>query len=326
MSQHHWPTGLQDTFICNLSTIALRFTIGDDSGSMGTKDGMLVVGDRDSQYKSFEKCTRWAELVNTLQFHSKLARAAAAPTEFRLLNLTSHDPLLVGAVTDGKADLERHNTLISLLDSSPNGRTPLCGHIRQVTDAIRVVEYDLRRAGKKVLLTIATDGEATDGDLAQAMRPLTNLPVVVLIRFCTSEQGVLNYWNKIDQDLELHLDVVDDLLGEAKEVHRYNPWLTYGEPLQRLREFGCSVKEIDLLDERKLTLEEVRKVCSLIFGGSVENYPHPEVNWDAFLKTVEEENYKAGMVWSPMTKQSVKWVNTHMLTHVYKNSGCCVVC
>jgi hypothetical protein len=133
-----------------------------------------------------------------------------------------------------------------------------------VTASILVVEADLRRQGRKALVVIATDGEATNGNLAVAMRPLKNLPVAVLIRFCTSDEGVLRYWNKIDQELELHLDVLDDLLGEAKEVHRYNPWLTYGEPLQRLREFGCSAKELDLLDERKLTLEEVRKVCSLM--------------------------------------------------------------
>eukprot|EP01034_Spumella_vulgaris_P015571 gene15571-19896_t len=69
---------------------------------------------------------------------------------------------------------------------------------------------------QKALVVIATDGEASDGEVAEAMRPLKDLPV----------------W--------------------AKEIHAYNPWLTYGEPLQRLREFGCSVKELDLLDERRL--------------------------------------------------------------------------
>ncbi len=40
--------------------------------------------------------------------------------------------------------------------------------------------------------------------------------------------------------------------------------MTYGEPLQRLREFGLSVKELDLMDERPLSLEELRKVCVLM--------------------------------------------------------------
>ncbi len=37
-----------------------------------------------------------------------------------------------------------------------------------------------------------------------------------------------------------------------------------GEPLHRLREFGCSVKELDLLDETKLSLDQIRKMCSIM--------------------------------------------------------------
>ena len=40
-----------------------------------------------------------------------------------------------------------------------------------------------------------------------------------------------------------------------------NPWLTYGEPLHRLREFGIPVKDVDLMDESKLSLAQIRKVC-----------------------------------------------------------------
>jgi hypothetical protein len=43
-----------------------------------------------------------------------------------------------------------------------------------------------------------------------------------------------------------------------------NPWLTYGEPLQRLREFGCHVKELDQLDEAKLTKEQFLRVCQVM--------------------------------------------------------------
>jgi len=30
----------------------------------------------------------------------------------------------------------------------------------------------------------------------------------------------------------------------VRQVHKVNRWLTYGEPLQRLREFGVTMKEV----------------------------------------------------------------------------------
>jgi hypothetical protein len=60
------------------------------------------------------------------------------------------------------------------------------------------------------------------------------------------------------------MDVIDDLVGEAKEVYRCNPWLNYCEPFQRLREFGLSLKELDVLDEKKLSADMMRAVCGIL--------------------------------------------------------------
>lgn len=151
---------------------------------------------------------------------------------------------------------------MAVLEGSPNGGTPLCRHIREVTATIQNMEPQLRAANQKACVIIATDGESSDGDVAQALRPLKDLPVWVVVRLCTDEDKIVNYWNNIDTQLELEMDVLDDLTGEAGEVYESNPWLTYAEPLHRLREFGISVKEIDLLDETKLPLEQVRFLCS----------------------------------------------------------------
>lgn len=69
------------------------------------------------------------------------------------------------------------------------------------------------------------------------------------------------YCNKVDNDLELEMDVLDDLHAEAEEIYEVNPWLTYGEPLHRLREWGVNVKEIDLLDETLLSADQMKLVC-----------------------------------------------------------------
>ena len=66
---------------------------------------------------------------------------------------------------------------------------------------------------KSLPSVIATDGESTDGDLADAMKPLEDLPVWVVIRLCTDEDSVVEYWNNIDSQLELDMDVLDDLNG-----------------------------------------------------------------------------------------------------------------
>ena len=206
------------------------------------------------------KCSRWVELTEALKFHVNFARQASAPTEFRLLN--GAPPIRIG-MTDGE-EMTRLSTLNAMLDGSPSGGTPLCRHIREVVAAIRAAEQELRANGQKACLIIATDGESSDGNVAEAMTPLKDLPVWVVVRLCTDEERIVNYWNSIDEQLELSMDVLDDLSGEAQEVHEKNPWLIYGEPLQRLREFGISIKEVDLLDEKPLSPDEVRRIACVM--------------------------------------------------------------
>jgi hypothetical protein len=53
------------------------------------------------------------------------------------------------------------------------------------------------------------------------MRPLQQLPVWVVIRLCTNEDRMVEYWNNIDSAIELNMDVIDDPLGEATEIYRW---------------------------------------------------------------------------------------------------------
>lgn len=126
------------------------------------------------------------------------------------------------------------------------------------------MEQQVRAAGHKVVVIIASDGESSDGNIVQALKPLEHLPVQVVIRLCTDQDNVVNYWNNIDSQLEADIDVLDDITGEAEEVYEHNKWLTYGEPLHRLREFGIELKEFDLLDEAKLSFEQMRVVCAVM--------------------------------------------------------------
>lgn len=204
--------------------------------------------------------TRWAELVETIRFHANLTDASKALTEFRLLNYSS--PITLGAGNDSPSAL---NTLMSALKEPPNGLTPLCRHVRDIVGKISSMEPSLRASGKKVKLIIATDGEASDGNLAEAMRPLRYLPVWIVVRLCTNNEAVSNYWANIDAELELNMDVVQNITAESAEIHVFNPWLNYSEPLHRLREGGLSQKEVDFLDEAKLSGEQILAVVILMY-------------------------------------------------------------
>ena len=138
---------------------------------------------------------------------------------------------------------------------------------------------------------LATDGLPTDErghggpaiqqQFVEALRGLEGLPLWVVIRLCTDESEVTKFYNSLDGQLELSLEVLDDFLEESKEVHEHNPWLSYALPLHRLREMGYHDRVFDLLDERRLTTEELREFCSalLIDGGTSAGLPDPSADW-----------------------------------------------
>jgi hypothetical protein len=256
-----FPAGLQETFIRNLSKVPIRFFICDNSKTMSTPDGHRLTGAQGHQ--QFTDCTRWQELATALTFHATVAYAAGVPTQFRLLN--GSPPIMIGDKSD--PDGENFRNFLTLLQKEPSGEAPLCHHIREVTAQIQGMANDLNAKNQKAVVVVATDGESADGlnrDIAMALKPLESLPVFVVIRLCTDSDEILNYWADLDNDLDVDMDVLDDLEGEAKEIMRVNPWLTYGEPLHRIREFGIPIKELDLLDESALDMDQILFFCSLL--------------------------------------------------------------
>ena len=259
LSQHLWPLGLQNVLIASLAQTPVRFFIVDDSGSMNLDDGQRVI--RGPHGARLVKCSRWHELTEAMKFHCELAHVASAPTEFRLLNGAA--PLKIGASAfDDATNIGRLTAIFN--GSGPDGQTPLCRHVTEVCQQLQHLAPLLSAGGKKATVVIATDGEASDGDISIAMRPLHLLPCQVTIRLCTNDDNVTSYWENVDKNLELRLDIIDDLVGEAKEVTQYNGWLTYAEPLQRVREFGVHIKEFDLIDEKKLSADNMRNFLAIL--------------------------------------------------------------
>jgi hypothetical protein len=84
LNHNGWPIGMQTALLRCISKVPIRFFIIDDSGSMVTNDGHMMTGV--GSKTRFVKCARWNELTQAMKFHVGLAKAAQAPSEFRLLN------------------------------------------------------------------------------------------------------------------------------------------------------------------------------------------------------------------------------------------------
>ncbi len=125
-------------------------------------------------YLRVATCTRWVELVTTIKFIALLSMKMQIPSEFRLLN--GADPVMIGLHHED--DVDGYAFLEEVLGEDPAGSTPLCQQINAVVAAIQSMERELREYGQKATVVIATDGEATDGDVAEAMRPLQNVSLL----------------------------------------------------------------------------------------------------------------------------------------------------
>jgi hypothetical protein len=280
-----------------MQNFPLRIWVIDNSGSMQATDGHRFVETSKKGEVKVVKCSRWNELRDCVIYHAQMAAALGAPTVFRMLNDPACGPnsqqFSIGEDSlDERVLQEEVDRAIAIMKSTqPGGVTPLIQHIEDIRQSVMELEPMLREDGCRVAIVLATDGLPTDDrghggpviqqQFVEALRGLEGLPVWVVIRLCTDEDEVAKFYNGLDGQLELSLEVLDDFLEESKEVHEHNPWLSYALPLHRLREMGYHDRVFDLLDERRLTTEELREFCSalLIDGGTSAGLPDPSADW-----------------------------------------------
>ena len=111
----------------------------------------------------------------------------------------------------------------------PSGVTPLTNHVLEIEETLRRYQEELLISSKQVTVVIATDGLPTNAngdesdeiqkEFVQAIKLLLeDLPVWLVIRLCTNEPKVTEFYNQLDSQLELSLEVLDDHCNEAKQV------------------------------------------------------------------------------------------------------------
>jgi Mg-chelatase subunit ChlD len=335
-----FPRGLAKTLSETNEAFPLRIWVVDNSGSMRMSDGHKIVETSKSKDVKLVQCTRWSEIQQTVEYHAQMAHLLQAPTIFRLLNdpgrVVGPQQFSIGENGPTNIDNELTIALRTIKSVSPGGVTPLSEHIRDIRENIKALLPTLRHDGTQVVVVLATDGLPTDihgrcdnntkREFTESLRSLEGLPIWIVIRLCTDEDEVVEFYNDLDQQLELSIEVLDDFSQEAKEVCTHNPWLNYALPLHRCREMGYQNRLFDILDERRLGLDELRDFFILLFG--VEHFdgvPDPQADWKGFLKSISNIVKKEKDEWNPVTRRLGPWVDVKKLDKVYNKNACVVM-
>ena len=61
------------------------------------------------------------------------------------------------------------------------------------------------------------------------------------------------------------------------------------------------------------------------YGGSIERFPNPLVDLNAFIKSIHEENKKFGQVFCVRNKKFKHWIEEVTLRSCYKKGGGCSI-
>uniref|UniRef100_A0A7S2LTA3 VWFA domain-containing protein n=1 Tax=Leptocylindrus danicus TaxID=163516 RepID=A0A7S2LTA3_9STRA len=344
-----YTDGLIRALQVNKTEFPIRFWVVDNSGSMWTNDGhRMIQSTTRTRTPKYIDCTRWEEIKETVLYHANMAAQLNMPTIFRLLNHpgSSIGSQQFGICTNTNTCIDNNSKIGAFADVSnaerimnairPQGGTPLTDHILAIQQQVMEIAPQLNATGKRAVVVFATDGIPTDSQgydsqgarnqFVQALRLMEGLPVWIVIRICTDDDDVVEFYNDLDEKLELSLEVLDDFQGEAKEVFAFNPWLNYALPIHRIRELGFHDRVFDLIDERRLTKTDVRQYCQLLFGQDrFDGTPDPAVDWNGFIAALEKMSYGEEKQWNPISKKNKPLVSIQKLKRTYGNSGCVIM-
>eukprot|EP00929_Paragymnodinium_shiwhaense_P004343 TRINITY_DN10524_c0_g1_i2.p1 TRINITY_DN10524_c0_g1~~TRINITY_DN10524_c0_g1_i2.p1 ORF type:complete len:409 (+),score=47.26 TRINITY_DN10524_c0_g1_i2:81-1307(+) len=251
------PFGLAQLLSVEDQHVGVRMFLLDNSGSTQTYDGTYL-DETGRKGPRMVSCTRWQEIQRMALKQAEWNAAFGTPCEFILLNppterrfaafregvdMVRIDPSQGDAATQLAA-------LRTMLDKTlPRGATPLCERIMEIQYRLDQTYRHFGESGLKAVVVVATDGLPSDSfynanrakeEFVAALRELTRKqPVFLVIRLCTDEADVVEYYNKVDEEEELPLEVIDDLEAEAKEVAAQgNGWLIYSPTIHMIREGG----------------------------------------------------------------------------------------
>jgi hypothetical protein len=212
-------------------------------------------------------------------------------------------------------DLEVVESVLCCIE--PCYTTPLAGHIWALCDQVGALCSSLL-PGQRVAIIIASDGVPTNPQsFLDAVQALQSLPVYLIVRLCTNDEAAMHFWNTLDLDLKIPVEVLDDFEEENRIAHAMNPWCNYCIAIQRAREWGFRSKLFEKLRERPLTKSELHDYCCLIFGVKKDALTDPEDEWETFFYDVESLNARERRQYHPLMKRNRGWIDLKQMANIY---------
>lgn len=321
------PRGLADQLAQEDQRIGLRIYFLDNSGSMNAMDGNLLE-ELPGGRVQLRRCSRWDEICGFAKDHARWNLSTGVPAEFMLLNSCNHSAGILPQegvdfvrVDHGRPtcveDLER-----LLRNNPPRGGTPITQRLQEIGKVIQDEAVQLASKGQIVFLTLATDGLPTTAQgvndnrqmVEQLKRMANTLPLQMVIRLCTDDANVVSFYNQIDEEYELPLDILDDFESEAKEIAEVgNGFFTYTPVIHRIREAGTLFKLLDSIDEQKFNALEVRKFVELLSPGLSASSDNR-----AFVAQVRELAGQQKLVFDPVSGQMQPYLNVRQIQRTLK--------
>lgn len=316
--------GLARLVAQNDRQVAIRIFLLDNSGSTCSYDGKYLDTEGQGGRMEMVQCTRWEEIRRMAKQQAAINAQIGTMCEFVLLNpptrrsfaafcegvdLAVVDPRR-GEIAPQLDALER-----MLRNTRPEGATPLAERLEEIHHHLATHHAGLAERGFRAVVIVATDGlptslgsnlpsDAARQEVTTSLRRLTStLPVFVVIRLTTDEDAVVAYYNQLDEEEELALEVIDDIEGEAREAAGHgNGWLVYSPLLHMLREGGTFVRFFDALDERRLNPAEVRALASELLQRSEGDEPLPREGVNFYCEA-RARVQALPSVYDPLTRQ-----------------------
>jgi len=313
------PQGLCAAVARSVVDFPLRLMVVDNSGSMQAPDGNRLVQTPGCDSFTSISCSRWQELSEEVLQCASLAEALGTRFDVHLLNPRAGFGAL-SICTDAWpkiAPLGDRGDLDSLTRGiraqKPGGTTPLTESVMQIVSMIEPVKHELHSRGERVVVIIATDGLPNDRHtFLQAMQALQTLPVWVVVRLCTDDDSIVDYWNGLDSRLEAPLEVLDDVRGEAQEVTSLNGWLTYGPALHLARMYGLPGRLYDAIDETQLVPTQIKEFIEGFLD--CDALPEPQLDPKGFVVAVKQAiDASATVTCDPLSGRLRPWMDVNAL-------------